>query len=100
MSSQAESDGLAGPTSAAVDPADVLEIIDQSATIFEQHLAMQNAISHQQAVGHLRLAVVAKCAQVILSLDPRDAHTPALIQQVRDLLELFESRLGAPKLTT
>jgi hypothetical protein len=85
---------------ADLDHKDVLGLIDQSARVFEHHLAMQNAIAHQQAIGSLRLAVVAKCADVILALDPRDAHTPALIAQVRELLDLFETRLGAPKLST
>ncbi|AVP95952.1 hypothetical protein C7S18_01510 [Ahniella affigens] len=96
--SASEQDPSVAPAAPAIDHTALLGLINESARVFEQQLVMQNQIAFQQAVNQLRLAVVAKCAQVILSLEPRDESAAELINQCRALLELFESRLGAPKL--
>lgn len=94
-----EQDEPVAPTAPAIDHTALLGLINESARVFEQQLIMQNQIAYQQAVNQLRMAVVAKCAQVILSLEPSDDRTPTLIAQCRELLEMFENRLGAAKLS-
>lgn len=96
--SASEQDQTVAPSAPAIDHTALLGLINESARVFEQQLVMQNQIAYQQAVNQLRMAVVGKCAQVILSLDPRDEDATELIKQCRALLELFESQLGAPKL--
>lgn len=96
--SASEQDQTVTTAPPAIDHTALLGLINESARVFEQQLVMQNQIAFQQAVNQLRMAVVAKCAQVILSLEPRDDRTPTLIAQCRELLDLFENRLGAPKL--
>lgn len=56
--------------------------------IFATNLQQQNAVAHQQAVNQLRLAVIARCAGLVLETKDVDELPPLLdrIQKVLDQL--------------
>jgi hypothetical protein len=54
--------------------------------IFNTNLAQQNAIASQQALFQVTLAATAKCADMILAIDPKD---PQAIENLKAFIKEF-----------
>lgn len=64
--------------------------------IFVENLRQQNAVAQQQAFNHLTLAIVAKCAQLILAVDPKTvAEVRPVLDNMLELLERLHRQAGA-----
>ncbi len=77
------------PTTPQPSAEDLLHQMDVAGRIFNEGLAQQNALAHQQAMNHLRLAAVGKCAQLILNIDPLSPNASELLKQYKELIDLF-----------
>ena len=68
--------------------------LELATIIFNANIAQQNAVANQQAASIVRIAVVGKCAELILAIDPRAENAAELLREYRSLLELSDQKLG------
>lgn len=71
----------------------VLRNLDLATKVFNANLEQQNALAHQQAMAHLRMAATAKCVELILGIDPTDPNAGDLLRQYKELMDLFDEKL-------
>lgn len=85
---------LAGANVIGDDPA-ILANIALANQVANANLAQQNAIQFQQAMFQLQLAAVAKCAELILSINPADVDAAAKLSMYKDLMDTFMEKFNA-----
>jgi len=73
---------------------DVLANIEMANDVAYGNLEQQNQIVNQQAVFQLRYATVAKCIEVIMSIDPDSENASQKIKTYKELLEGFVDLFG------
>jgi hypothetical protein len=63
----------------------------KKAAEFYQNMKMANAISHQQALNQIEIALVAKASQLILSSDAEDFGSEKIAAMLEMLKELKQN---------
>jgi hypothetical protein len=72
----------------------ILANLSLATEIANQNLAQQNAIAAQQAMFQLQLATAAKCAEMILAIDPTDPDAPAKLEMYGNMIDMFMAKFG------
>jgi len=72
----------------------ILANLALASQIFATNLQQQNAVAHQQAVNQLRLAVVARCTDLVLETKNIE-ELPSLIDRVQAVLDQLD-QLSVP----
>lgn len=85
---------LAGASVSGDDPA-IIANLALANQIANDNIAQQNAIQFQQAMFQLQLAAVAKCAELILSINPADPDAAAKLEMYKDLMDTFMEKFNA-----
>lgn len=73
---------------------DVLANIELANDVAYGNLEQQNQIANQQAVFQLRYATVAKCIEVIMSIDPDSENASQKVKTYKELLDGFVDIFG------
>ncbi len=81
-------------TANAVDPggddmSSILENLDLANEVARTNFEQQNNISNDQALFQLKYATIAKCVEVIMSIDPDGKDAPHKINTYKELMDQF-----------
>jgi len=68
---------------------EVLDNIDLANEVAHTNLEQQNEIANNQALFQLKYATVAKCIEVIMSIDPDSKDAPDKIGTYKSLMDQF-----------
>lgn len=66
--------------------------------IANANMAQQNLINNQQAMFQLQMTTVAKCVEMIASINPNNSNAAEQMQTYQKMMEIFVQQFG--KLTT
>ncbi len=67
----------------------VLENIDLASEVAHENLEQQNEIANNQALFQLKYATIAKCIEVIMSIDPDNKDASGKINTYKGLMDQF-----------
>jgi truncated hemoglobin YjbI len=92
-----ESEIAAGNGTASVQSNEreaVIRNLELATIIFNANIEQQNIVANQHAASLVRIAVVGKCVDLILAIDPHAENAAVLLREYRALLELFDQKLS------
>ena len=75
------------PQGHSADSAKLLEELACSGEVTGMNMAMQNAVSYQQAFQQLSITGIGKCFQMITQMDPSSNEDAARIEACQDLMK-------------